>query len=205
MAEILSDKCSRFSNVTIEVASFEEWICREDQKFDLIYSAQAFHWISKDIKYHKCSQLLKDNGYLALFWYNPSGYKLPETKSIDEKVNNVVRKYTAKYTTDNGKPGRLTHSGVFDDEERKKEIEDCGLFHIIRKLDYTHQVSNCADQYLKAMKSVPSFASILDGLDSNTIARMDYEIEEIINKHGGFVEEEFHYSLYLAQKKRVSL
>lgn len=201
MAEILSDKCSRFSNVKIEVASFEEWICREDQKFDLIYSAQAFHWISKDIKYHKCSQLLKDKGYLTLFWYNPSDHKLPETKSIDEKVNSIVRKYTSRYTSDNGKPDRLTHSGVFDDEERKKEIEDSGLFHLICMLDYTHQVSNCADQYLKAMKSVPSFASILDGLDSNTIARMDHEIKEIINIHGGFVEEEFHYSLYIAQKK----
>jgi trans-aconitate methyltransferase len=60
MAEILRDKCADYSNVTIDVASFEEWKCNEDLKFDLIYSAQAFHWIDKNIKYKKCYELLID-------------------------------------------------------------------------------------------------------------------------------------------------
>ncbi len=54
-------------------------------------------------------------------------------------------------------------------------------------------------QYLKAMKSVPAFASILDGLEANIIIKMDNEIEEIIENYGGYVDEEFFYSLYIAQ------
>ena len=56
----------------------------------MIYSAQAFHWIDKDIKYKKCYELLKDKGYLVLFWYNPSGHKFPVTIDIDDQVNRVV-------------------------------------------------------------------------------------------------------------------
>lgn len=200
MAEILRDKCSDYSNVTIDVASFEDWIYTEDQKYDMIYSAQAFHWINKDIKYQKCYELLKDNGYLVLFWYNPSGHKFPVTIDIDNQVNSVVKKYTSKYFTNKDKPKRMAHTGVLNNDERKTEIEETGLFHIISELNYTHKINNSPSQYLKAMKSVPAVASILDGLEANIIKKMDNEIEDIINSCGGHVDEEFHYLLYIAQK-----
>lgn len=200
MAEILRDKCSDYSNVTIDIASFEKWICNEDQKYDLVYSAQAFHWIDKDIKYQKCYELLKDKGYLVLFWYEPSGNKFSKTIEIDDQVNMVVKKYTTKYFSNKGRPERLEHTGVSNNNERKTEIESTGLFHIISELDYTHKIRNGPSQYLKAMKSVPAFASILDGLEANIIIQMENEIEEIIENYGGYVDEEFFYSLYIAQK-----
>ena len=200
MAEILRDKCSDYSNVTIDVASFEDWIYTEDQKYDIIYSAQAFHWISKDIKYQKCYKLLKDRGYLVLFWYNPSGHKFPITIDIDNLVNRVVQKYTAKHFINKERPERLAHTGVSNNNERKTELEESGLFHIIRELNYSYKIKNDPSQYLKAMKSVPAFASVLDGLEADIIIKMDNEINEIIDNYGGYVEEEFFYSLYIAQK-----
>ncbi len=200
MAEILRDKCSIYSNVTIDVASFEEWRCCEDQKFDMIYSAQAFHWIDKDIKYQKCYELLKDKGYLVLFWYKPTGHRFPVTKAIDELVNRVVNKYTSKYFSNIDKPKRSEHSEISCNDERKTEIEDSGLFHIVSEKNYTQRIKNDASRYIKAMKSVPAFATILDELDENIIKRMDCDIEKIINDYGGYVDEEFHYSLYIAKK-----
>lgn len=200
MAAILKDKCFDYSNVTIDVASFQDWINTEDQKYDMIYSAQAFHWMDKDIKYQKCYELLKDKGYLVLFWYMPSGNKFPVTIDIDDQVNMVVKKYTLKYFANEEKPERLAHTGVIDSDERKREIEETGLFHIISELNYTHKIKNCPSQYLKAMKSVPAFASILDGLEADIIIKMDNEIKEIIENYGGYVDEEFIYSLYIAQK-----
>lgn len=200
MAEILRDKCSDYSNVTIDVTSFEDWIYTEDQKYDMIYSAQAFHWINKDIKYQKCHELLKDKGHLVLFWYKPSGHKFPVTKDIDDQVNKVIKKYTEKYFTNKEKPVRVALTEVSNNDERKTELEESGLFHIISEQDYTHKIKNNPSQYLKAMKSVPAFASILDGLEVNIIKKMDNEIEEIIDSYGGYVDEEFCYSLYIAQK-----
>lgn len=53
----------------------------------MIYSAQAFHWLDKNIKYKKCHELLKDNGYLVLFWYAPYDDKLSVTNEKENKVN----------------------------------------------------------------------------------------------------------------------
>jgi len=45
MAEILKDKCANHPKVSVDVASFEEWNCSNNQKYGMIYSAQAFHWM----------------------------------------------------------------------------------------------------------------------------------------------------------------
>jgi SAM-dependent methyltransferase len=200
MAEILYDKCANYPNVKIDVASFEEWDCNNNQKYDMIYSAQAFHWLDKNIKYKKCHELLKDNGYLILFWYNPSNDKLPTTKEIQKKIDGIVNKYVSDYFVENGKPQRREHDGVHKDDERKIEIESSSLFKLVEKIEYTHETRNNANQYLKVMKSVPAFASILDGLDDKIIYNMNDEIEEVINDHGGYVGTLFNFSLYITKK-----
>ncbi len=200
MAEILYDKCANYPKVKIDVASFEEWDCKNNQKYDMIYSAQAFHWLEKNIKYKKCHELLKDNGYLILFWYNPSNDKLPTTKEIQKKIDGIVNKYVSHYFVENGKSQRREHDGVHKDDERKTEIESSSLFKLVEKIEYTHETRNNAKQYLKVMKSVPAFASILDGLDDKIIYNMNDEIEEVINDHGGYVGTLFNFSLYITKK-----
>ncbi len=95
---------------------------------------------------------------------------------------------------------RRVHDGVSSNDERKAEIEASGLFELVEKIEYTQQVRNNPSQYLKAMKSVPAFASILDGLDDRTIEEMDNEIIEVINNHGGYINELLKFSLYIAKK-----
>ncbi len=171
MANILREKCSDFSNVTIDVSSFEEWACRDDIKFDMIYSAQAFHWINKDIKYRKCYELLKDNGYLVLFWYQPSGNKTTERIDLDEQVYRIVEKYISKYDSNHEKPDRITHTGGSNNEERKKEIDESGLFHIISEKEYTYAVINSPDQYVKAI-NIP-----LNALPENFYSSIPYNLK----------------------------
>jgi len=200
MAEILRDKCVNYPKVSIHVSSFEEWSNPNNQKYDMIFSAQSFHWIDKNVKYKKCHELLKDEGYLALFWYISSDDTLEETREINKKVDEIVKKYVAGYFKNEGKPERLKHDGVYKEDERKAEIISSGLFDLIDKIEYTHEIKNNAEQYLKAMKSVPANASILDGLEDNIINKMDNEIIELINNHGSYVGTLFNYSLYIAKK-----
>ena len=200
MAEVFRRKCAKYPKVSIEVASFDQWDAEEQEKFDMIYCAQAFHWLDVNIKYKKCYELLKDDGYLVLFWYKPSENESDSSKIINEKVEEVIRKYTVNLVLQSGKPGRLAHSGISEDEERKAEIEASGLFEIIEKIDYTEEIQNSAEQCVKARKSVPAFASILDSMDEETIDKMDSEIVDIINDHGGKVGTTFDFSLYIAKK-----
>lgn len=200
MAEILKDKCSNHPRVSLDVASFEEWRSKDNKRFNVIYCAQAFHWIDTSIKYRKCYELLEDDGYLILFWYNPDDNESDETKIINQKTEEIVKKYGDSYFIDRGQTERRTHSGVSSGDEREAEIKASGLFDIIEKIEYTQEKRNNAEQYLKVRKSVPAFASILDGLDNRTIEKMDNEIQEIVNNHGGYVGTSFRFTLYIVKK-----
>jgi anion-transporting ArsA/GET3 family ATPase len=74
------------------------------------------------------------------------------------------------------------------------------LFKIVESKEYTQEIKNNAQQYIKAKKSVPAFASALDSLDENTIKKMDNEIEDVINSFGGLVGTLFNFTLYIARK-----
>ncbi len=200
MAAIFKSKCGNYPKVSLDVISFEEWNCPNREKYDLIYCAQAFHWLDTNIKYKKCYKLLKDDGYLVLFWYNPIDDESTAVKEIDQKVHKIVEKYAVNYSSDKKKTERRTHTGVSQDDERKAEIESSGLFELVEKIEYTQEIRENAQQYLKAMKSVPSFASILDNMDDKTIAMMDNEIEEVINDYRGYVSTMFRFSLYITKK-----
>ena len=69
----------------------------------------------------------------------------------------------------------------------------------VRQVNYTSEIQNNADQYLKAMKSVPAFASVMDGLDEKLIDEIDKEIIDLINSYGGHIGTLFNYSLYIAR------
>lgn len=60
-------KFSQFGNIKFERSRFEEANLKANF-YDLIFSAQGFHWIPQPIGFEKCAFTLKDKGYLALFW-----------------------------------------------------------------------------------------------------------------------------------------
>ena len=53
---------------------FEDWPL-EEETFELVVSATAFHWVDPAIRYRKSAQALRPAGSLALLWnaYDPGG------------------------------------------------------------------------------------------------------------------------------------
>lgn len=200
MAEIFKNKCADYPRVSLEVVTFEEWNCPDNDKYDLIYCAQSFHWLDTNIKYKKCHKLLKDDGYLVLFWYNPSDTEAAVTKEIDQKIDEIIHKYASNYLIDKKKPERRAHSGVSTEDERIAEIKASGIFELVEKIDYTQEIRNNAQQCIKAVKSVPAVASVLDGLEDEIISKMDRELEDVIRNYGGYVSTVFKFSLYITKK-----
>ena len=70
MASIARSRCADFPGVTIEETDFEDW--RGDlHAFALVFSAQAWHWVSPELKYVRAREALVDGGLLAAFWNRP--------------------------------------------------------------------------------------------------------------------------------------
>lgn len=59
-------RLAAFPNVDFIVSAFET--LKPSQTFDLLISAQAFHWIPSEIGLRKAAQLLKPGGRIGLFW-----------------------------------------------------------------------------------------------------------------------------------------
>lgn len=68
MAGILVAK--RLPGVSVVVSTFEAWDGPADS-LDLIYAAQAWHWVDHDVAYRKTLDLLRPGGVLALMWNIP--------------------------------------------------------------------------------------------------------------------------------------
>ena len=62
---VARESLTEFPNVSFVEQAFEEW--ESNGKFDLIISATAFHWVDPKIRYLKASEVLKSNGFLAVF------------------------------------------------------------------------------------------------------------------------------------------
>ncbi len=58
-------KLEGFPNISFVEQAFEEW--ESDEEFDLVISATAFHWVDPKVMYLKASEVLKSNGFLAVF------------------------------------------------------------------------------------------------------------------------------------------
>lgn len=92
MAEV-----AREHGVPVEVSSFESWD-PSGRRFDLLISAQAWHWVDPGVGVPKAATVLRPGGTIALFWNQgtPQGdvveqmkgvyrYRAPDLLPVDEQ------------------------------------------------------------------------------------------------------------------------
>jgi SAM-dependent methyltransferase len=60
-------RLARQRRLMVEVATFEGWQAHERQ-FDLLVSAQAWHWVDPDVGAAKAATVLHPGGRLGVFW-----------------------------------------------------------------------------------------------------------------------------------------
>jgi len=70
MAAVARRNCAEYENVMIEQTEFERW--RPDgHEFRFMFSAQAWHWVSADVRYVWARAALQAGGALAPYWNIP--------------------------------------------------------------------------------------------------------------------------------------
>jgi len=188
LVDILKFNCYNYPNVKVDVSTFEQWESKDNKAYDLIYSAQAFHWIDKKIKYKKSHGLLNENGHLALFWYQNSD----ETSEVTDEINSMIKNNIPDFF-DN----EVDKTSFFENRElRKLEIIDSGLFNNLEIIDYTIENSLDAETYIQSLNTYSRFAILSDELKK----KLNEEILRILNNYGGYINSKIAYSLYLAEK-----
>lgn len=173
-------------NVNFVKGRFEEHDFGQ-QKFDVIYAAQSFHWVPQPIGYQKCADVLKDNGYLALLW---NMYVLNDNDT-DTELLEISERYggIADFVSEAECEHRI--------DSIVSQIVDSKLFEkptVIRKLwkqDYT------ADDFYGFALTGNRF---MQNSDENKKKAYN-DIVALAEKNAGIIERPYLCVLYIAKKK----
>lgn len=181
LAEILIRK-SETLDVHVTVSSFEEF--QTDKKYAAILCATAFHWLDPEIKYKKCFDMLKEDGYLVLLWHVAKSGKCSRNKAAYDYLS-------------------LLTGQSFDDTKdihqmRYKAIDDSGYFKVENDLDHEWVYKQKVSNYKKGFYSQSSYLSLSD----SDQLKMQEEMDRLFEDDQEIVESLFHTSVYIAGKRK---
>ncbi len=130
LARAAAQNLATCPGVEIIKSAFETWQPAGDLRFDLVYAANAWHWIDPGIRYRRAWELLRPGGHLALWnalHVLPAGGDsfFRDIQAVYDEIGEGVPPGTPEY-----QPG-----GLPDD---RAEIEGSGLFEdtAIRHFDW---------------------------------------------------------------------
>ena len=184
LAAIAARKLRAYPAIQFEINRFEDWPVIPEG-FDLIISAQAFHWVPKEVGYTKAAQALKSGGFLALFWNMYPGMDGPLRTELDKIYQEVS-------------PGMATPFTLMEEtiKPRTREIESSGYFERVTAKRFPWSMCYTSSQYLGLLNTYSDHIS----LPMETRQRLFQAIGNMIEKYGGSFERPYVAVLFIAQK-----
>lgn len=196
MTEFLLDKFKEYKNFNVITSTFEEASLEEDS-YDLIYAASAFHWVDAEIGCPKVFHLLKNGGTFALFRNN----SVPaDGEELYEEIQTVYEKYYYSYYISKERPVRKAKEEYWKASEiyrgfRFEGLERYGFSEVTMKL-YDTSLTYSADEYLALLDTYTDHIDLPEG---NRVA-LSEGIKEAILRHGGYHKVDYVFQLYMGRK-----
>ena len=176
-----------FPNATVVCADFER-LEIEPSAYDLVVSAQAFHWIEPTIGYPKAYAALRSDGSLALAWNLFPGSVAPVHRALDEVYRTCAPKLCRG-------PGRRPLEVRV--ERTMREIGASGLFDRPSVQCYPWTLTYTSTEYLELLRTFSDHLA----LDPSHLERLLTTVESAIDRFGGAIERSMIATLFLARPK----
>lgn len=178
----------RFSDDSIlfENARFEEYNLQKEY-YDVIFAAQAFHWVPQPIGYERCAYALKEKAYLALFWNMYITYDTP----LDNELLEISNKYGgfADFLSEKECENRI--KSIAGGIEGSKLFSPPIIYRKLWRQAYT------VDEFFGFVMTGNRFIQ-----KSEEEKQLAYgELLSLGNKYNGIIERPYLCVLYLSQKR----
>lgn len=177
MAAVARRNCQRFPAVSVEETSFEDWPVPAGE-FGLVYSGQAWHWVSPQVRDAKAAEALAPGGALAMFWYRVRWQAGPVRDELDELYQRLAPDLLAQQPTFPG----LTPNPA--DGHVTGEIRKTGLFRDETMREYPWSAPFSADSYAGLLMTQSGHRM----LPEKRRAELIDGVRAIIDSHGGQIE-----------------
>ena len=163
-----------FSNATVVCADFERWDV-EPSAYDVVVSAQAFHWIEPTIGYPKAHAALRPGGCLALVWNLFPGSETSIRRALDEVYRSCAPQLC-------GTPGPQAFEKRV--ERTTREICASGLFGEPAVRRYPWAATYTSAEYLELLRTFSDHLA----LDPSDLERLLAAVRSAIDRFGGTIE-----------------
>jgi len=183
LAEYTRKNLLKYSHADVRNITFEDWKTK-GEKYDIVLSAQAFHWIEVDYGLRKASQLLKSNGSICLIWNLDRSEKTHFWKLTEP----IYKKYFP--------PIRSNRNLEFYVNLYRKKINDLDIFEDVQYNRYEWEQSYQKDEYIGLLKTFSDHMT----LEESNREKFFYEIARIIIQIGNSVNRKYE-TVFLFSKK----
>lgn len=196
MADFLLKKFSEYKDFNVVVSSFEDAVLQENS-YDLIYAATAFHWVDAEIGCPKAFRLLKNGGAIALFRYNAIAAVGDE---LYEEIQAIYEKHYYSYYTSDTRPKKKSKEDFKKPSEiynsfRFEDLRTYGFKDVSMKFYDGYKTFN-ADEYIVFLETMSDHIS----LPYSNRTALYTGIKEAIIKHGNHHRMDYIFQLYMGRK-----
>jgi SAM-dependent methyltransferase len=187
LAAVLRRNVAAFPKVAVEETTFEAWPGSAGS-FDLVFSAQAFHWIDPAVRYAKSAQVLRRGGALASL--------RNETTGLEPALQEEFEKAYARWLPSPGwTPSRDTR--ISKTQKFSSEMERSGLFGPVQVASCPWTASYTTREYLDLLDTHSDHALLAPAM-----RRPLYDaIASAIERRGGRMEVRYVAVLVLTVRK----
>jgi SAM-dependent methyltransferase len=187
---LCKEKFAAYPGFSTINGKFEETPLPEN-RFDLVYSASAFHWVPEDIGYRKVYSILKSGGAFARFANHP--YPDKGRPGLTDEIDGLYRAYYDNYHHRSiGKPVEYSE----DAARQRAEIAAKYGFTDIRWALFHRTRTFTADEYIRLLGTYSDHIAIDEPIRREFFAA----IGQAINRHGGLFTLYDIIDLQLARK-----
>ncbi len=184
MAAVARRELGAVAGFELVETGFEAWEPGE-RRFDLVCSAQAWHWIDQEVGFPKAAQVLVPEGVLALLWNRPQGGDADLRGRIDDLYRRLAPQLSSQA------PGEV-------ELDRRRQIADSRLFGPTELVRVAWERSYAAAEYVQLMLTQSDHRL----LEADRRARLLGAIFDLIERAGGRYRVGYVTLLYLTRALR---
>lgn len=184
------EKFRSYPGFSVITGKFED-VAFENNAFDLVYSASAFHWVPEEIGYPKVFSMLKSGGAFARFANHP--FRGKGNPALSEEIDRLYGMYYYKFH--NRKQETPVEYSEEEAVSRAGTAEKYGFTDIQYAL-FRRTRTLSAKEYGALLGTYSDHIAIEEMLRAEFFAK----IEEAIDRHGGTITIYDTIDLQLARK-----
>jgi SAM-dependent methyltransferase len=187
LARVAQGNLHDWPQVRWEIATFQDWQIREEnlEEFDLVISAQAFHWVPRPAGFFKAARVLKKGASLALFW----NMQLKKGDPIYEEMQQVYEE-RAPFLDDN----KSSEEVIL---EREQELRACACFENVELSRFPWTRHYNTRQYLGLINTYSDHLRMSEA----QFTHLNEGVVGVLERHGGGIDKPYQAVLYMGMKK----